>query len=133
MTLDDTVRLAPATPPPPAGQPGCPICPIDRIVPDRGVAALVQGHPVAVFLLSDGLLAAVDHIDPFADAPVMARGLVGSHEGRTTVASPLLKQRFDLVTGQCLDSDDRTKNLAVHTAFVADGWVYVRLADIATP
>jgi nitrite reductase (NADH) small subunit len=33
----------------------------------------------------------------------MARGIVGSRDGRPTVASPLYKQVFDLATGRCLD------------------------------
>lgn len=36
----------------------------------------------------------------------MSRGLLGTAQGRAFVASPLLKQRFDLETGQCLDDDE---------------------------
>ncbi|MCZ9343439.1 nitrite reductase (NAD(P)H) small subunit, partial [Streptomyces sp. TRM76130] len=38
-------------------------------------------------------------------AAVLSRGLTGTHGGRPFVASPLLKQRFDLATGQCLDDE----------------------------
>ena len=80
-----------------------PIAPLDRLPVDRGVAALVGDQPVAVFRLSTGEVLAVDHIDPFTGVPVLARGLVGSVGDRVTVASPLLKHRFDLRTGVCLD------------------------------
>jgi len=79
------------------------ICTIDRLTADRGVAALVDGDEVAVFLLSTGELFAVDNADPFSGAAVLARGLVGETAGVPFVASPVYKQRFDLRTGACLD------------------------------
>ena len=82
-----------------------PVCTIDRLTPDRGVAALVHGQQVAVFLLATGELFAVDNRDPFSGANVMSRGLVGEVDGAPTVASPVYKQRFDLRTGRCLDDD----------------------------
>ena len=83
----------------------------DDLPVDRGVAALVDGRPVAVFRLADGELAAIDHVDPFTGMPVLARGLVGSVGDTPTVASPLHKQRFDLRSGKCLDD----ASAAVHT------------------
>ncbi|MET0448537.1 MAG: nitrite reductase small subunit NirD [Aeromicrobium sp.] len=101
------------------------VCAVDALVPDRGAAALVDGHQVALFRLSDsGEIHAVDHLDPFSRANVMARGLVGSREGTPTVASPMHKQCFDLLTGQCLD--DPGVALQVWPTRVIDGWVEVR-------
>jgi nitrite reductase (NADH) small subunit len=80
-----------------------PICLIDRLTPDRGVAAMVGGRQVAVFLLSTGELYAIDNGDPFSGANVLSRGLVGDVDGVPTVASPVYKQRFDLRTGACVD------------------------------
>lgn len=37
---------------------------------------------------------------------MLSRGLTGTHRGRPFVASPLLKQRFDLESGRCLDDED---------------------------
>ncbi|MDH6616684.1 NAD(P)H-dependent nitrite reductase small subunit [Streptomyces sp. SAI-135] len=51
------------------------------------------------------MLYAVDNRDPFSGAAVLSRGLTGSAQGRPFVASPLLKQRFDLETGECLDDE----------------------------
>jgi nitrite reductase (NADH) small subunit len=82
------------------------VCHIDRMTPDRGVAALVEGRQVALFRLGTGELHAIDHLDPFSGANVLARGLVGDHGGAPTVASPVYKQRFDLRTGRCLDAPD---------------------------
>jgi nitrite reductase (NADH) small subunit len=87
-----------------------PVCRAGDLTPDRGVAVLVDGRPVAVFLLAatpaaPATLYAVDHLDPATGVAVMARGLVGSAGDRPYVASPLHKQRYDLATGACLDDD----------------------------
>ncbi|GAA3530252.1 nitrite reductase small subunit NirD [Aeromicrobium panaciterrae] len=104
------------------------MCTLDALVPDRGAAALVDDRQIALFRLSDtGDVHAVDHLDPFSRANVMARGLVGSRGGVATVASPMHKQAFDLRTGECLD--DPTVSLRVWATRVADGWVEVELTD----
>ena len=79
------------------------VCPASRLTPERGVAARVAGTQVAVFLLQDATVLAIDDVDPFSGASVLSRGLVGDVAGEPTVASPLLKQRFSLRTGACLD------------------------------
>lgn len=81
------------------------ICHSKTLVPDRGAAVLVDGREIAIFLLSDGSLHAVDHRDPTNGAPVMARGLVGSLGSTSYVASPLLKERYDLNSGNRVDLD----------------------------
>lgn len=101
------------------------VCPLAVLSPGRGVAALVDGYPIAVFLLADGSLHAIDNVDPCCGAGVLSRGVVGDADGVPTVASPMFKQRFDLRTGQCLD-DDAT--IAVHEISCVDGMVRVRLA-----
>lgn len=103
------------------------VCTLDALVPDRGAAALVGQHQVALFRLSHtGDVYAVDHLDPFSRANVMARGLVGSRGGVATVASPMHKQAFDLRTGQCLDDPDVA--LQVWATRVSDGWVEIELS-----
>lgn len=101
-----------------------PVCPASRLPQERGVAAIVEGHQVALFRVADQVHA-VDQRDPGTGAMVLARGLVGSHGGRVTVASPLHKQRYDLETGACLD--DVGLALEVHDVRVVDGLVEVRL------
>ncbi|MFE7649103.1 nitrite reductase small subunit NirD [Streptomyces phaeoluteigriseus] len=82
------------------------VCDLSLLVPGRGVAALLpDGRQVALFRDRAGELYAVDNRDPFSGAAVLSRGLTGSLQGRPFVASPLLKQRFDLRSGQCLDDD----------------------------
>ena len=48
---------------------------------------------------------ALGNLDPFSGAYVLSRGIVGTRKGEPTVASPLHKQVFSLVTGRCLDDE----------------------------
>jgi nitrite reductase (NADH) small subunit len=82
------------------------VCRYDDLIPERGVAALVDGEAVAVFRTHDGALHALSNIDPFSEASVLSRGIVGDRDGTPTIASPIYKQRFDLRTGSCLDDPD---------------------------
>lgn len=102
------------------------VCSLDRLVPERGAAALVDDQQVALFRIDrDGEVDvhAIDHRDPFTGANVLARGIVGWVDGRWYVASPLHKQRFDLLTGVCLD--DETVAVRVRRTQVVDGIVHV--------
>ena len=100
------------------------VCELDALVPDRGAAALVGGHQVALFRLDDGSLHAVGNIDPFSGAAVMSRGIVGDRGGRPTVQTPIKKQAFALDDGSCLD--DPAVSLPVYpTRVTADGQVEV--------
>ncbi|MFF3497974.1 nitrite reductase small subunit NirD [Streptomyces sp. NPDC003247] len=82
------------------------VCDLHQLVPGRGVAALLpDGRQVALFRDRKGELYAVDNRDPFGGAAVLSRGLMGAQKGSPFVASPLLKQRFDLRSGRCLDDD----------------------------
>ncbi|KAB8170990.1 nitrite reductase (NAD(P)H) small subunit [Streptomyces sp. 3MP-14] len=86
-----------------------PVCRLAELVPGRGAAVLLpDGRQAAVFVDRHGRAYAVGNQDPFTGAWVLSRGLLGStgNEDRPFVASPLLKQRFDLVTGACLDAPD---------------------------
>ncbi|MEU1948697.1 nitrite reductase small subunit NirD [Streptomyces sp. NPDC020125] len=82
------------------------VCELTDLTPGRGVAALLpDGTQVAIFLDRSGRAYAIANRDPFTGAYVLSRGLLGSAAGRPFVASPLLKQRFDLETGRCLDDE----------------------------
>ncbi|MEU1144316.1 nitrite reductase small subunit NirD [Streptomyces sp. NPDC005863] len=94
------------------------ICDRTQLMPGRGLAALLpDGRQAALFLDREGRAYAIDNRDPFTGAAVLSRGLLGTERGRPFVASPLLKQRFDLETGRCLD--DEEVSVAVHPVRVA--------------
>lgn len=80
-----------------------PVCRLADLVPERGAAALVDGRQVALVRTHDDHVFAVQQLDPYSCAHVMARGIVGTHGGIPTVTSPMYKQVFDLRTGECLD------------------------------
>ncbi|MGW4892056.1 nitrite reductase small subunit NirD [Kitasatospora sp. NPDC004240] len=85
-----------------------PVCHPERLGHGRGVAVLLpDDRQAAVFRDRHDRLYAVANQDPFTGAYVLSRGLLGSTaDGRVYVASPLLKQRFDLSTGECLDDPE---------------------------
>jgi nitrite reductase (NADH) small subunit len=89
------------------------VCDLTALIPGRGVAVLLpDGRQAALFMDRVGQVYAIDNRDPFSGAAVLSRGLTGTHQGRPFVASPLLKQRFDLENGQCLD--DETVRVATY-------------------
>jgi nitrite reductase (NADH) small subunit len=80
------------------------VCKLDAINPNAGVAALIEGQQVAIFKVNEALYALGNH-DPFSNANVLSRGIVGSLKGQTVVASPIYKQHFCLETGACLEDE----------------------------
>lgn len=80
------------------------VCTISDLIPNRGVAALLDGSvQVAIFRTVEDEVYAISNIDPFSGAAVLSRGIVGDLGGVPVVASPLHKQHFDLRTGACTD------------------------------
>ncbi|MHA7134100.1 nitrite reductase small subunit NirD [Oerskovia turbata] len=103
------------------------VCPVERLVPERGVPALVDGTQVAVFRLTDDRLFAVQQRDPYSGANVLSRGIVGSRGETPTITSPMYKQVWDLTTGECLDpSGKEPEALRRFEVTVEDGLVLVR-------
>ena len=73
------------------------VCALDDILPDTGVAALVGGRQIAIVRVGVGLgegaeVYALDNFDPFSQAFVIARGIVGDRAGIPKIASPIFKQ-----------------------------------------
>ncbi|MBW6393466.1 nitrite reductase small subunit NirD [Billgrantia antri] len=96
------------------------VCTRADLVPFSGVAAWVETPEgpaqVALFYIPSDPntsqltgqaqeLYAIDHHDPFSNANVIARGIVGDLKGQPVVASPIYKQHFRLEDGQCLEDD----------------------------
>ena len=100
------------------------ICPLDRILPNTGVCALVNEQQIAVFRVGEGNdVYAIENYDPFSKAYVLSRGIVGDRNGIPKVASPIYKQNFSLLTGECLD--DANTKLKTFPVQVIDGQVQV--------
>jgi nitrite reductase (NADH) small subunit len=101
------------------------VCPLDQIVPNTGVCALLNGEQVAVFHVADAeqRVFAIGNVDPNSGVSVLSRGIVGSLGARTVVASPIYKQHFDLYTGECLEAPEHS--VPSYRARVQDGKVWV--------
>ncbi|MGI9279702.1 MAG: nitrite reductase small subunit NirD [Endozoicomonas sp.] len=103
------------------------VCSESDLIPNLGVCALVEGVQIALFKVDDRVYA-LDNHDPFSQANVISRGLVGDLEGRLVVASPIYKQHFELSTGQCLE--DESVELNVYPVEVVDQKVQVSLTSV---
>jgi NAD(P)H-dependent nitrite reductase small subunit len=105
------------------------VCRLEDIWPSSGAAALVSGVQIAIVRVGDSdTVYAVSNFDPFSEAFVIARGIVGDRAGRAKIASPIFKQSFDLETGVCLD--DAQVVLTTYPVRVRNGRVEV---VVATP
>ena len=102
------------------------VCALEDIWPNSGVAALLDGKQIALVRVGEGdKVYALSNFDPFSDAFVIARGIVGDRAGRPKIASPIFKQTFDLETGACFD--DPAVVLPTYPVRVQDGRVLVAL------
>lgn len=92
------------------------ICKTGEILPNIGVCALFEGQQVAIFKVVDSSgieqLYAINNYCPFSKSNTISRGLIGSLDGKTVIASPIYKQHFDLTTGVCLE--DNTVSINVY-------------------
>jgi nitrite reductase (NADH) large subunit len=98
------------------------VCELDDILDCAGVCALVDDEQVAIFRVGE-LIFALENLDPFSGANVLARGIVGDIKGEVVVASPVYKQHFSLRTGRCLE--DEAVALRTWSCGVLDGRVWV--------
>lgn len=99
------------------------ICQVADLPVNLGVGALVQGQQVALFKVSSGDIYAIGNFDPFSDANVLSRGLVGDLQGHKVVASPIYKHHYKLDSGECLE-DDSVK-VPAYQVVVQDEYVYL--------
>jgi nitrite reductase (NADH) small subunit len=103
------------------------VCALDDIAPACGVAALVAGRQIALVRPGeDDRIFALSNYDPFSEAFVIARGIVGDRAGRPKIASPIFKQNFDLETGACLD--DAEVRLPTYPVRVRAGRVEIEIS-----
>lgn len=104
------------------------ICLLEAIAPNTGVCALVAGEQVAIFRVgTEDEVFAISNRDPFSKAFVLSRGIVGDRNGIPKVASPIYKQNFNLITGQCLD--DETVSIPTYQVRVVEGRVQVAIGE----
>jgi len=98
------------------------VCNVSDLQEDSGICALVNGEQVAIFYVKNTVYA-LSNFDPFGNANVLSRGVVGDLKGQIVVASPLYKQHFVLETGVCLE--DKNVILPVYASRVENGTVQI--------
>ena len=104
------------------------VCSVDDLQPDSGVCALVEGQQVAIFYIpKDKAVYAINNHDPFGNANVLSRGIIGDINGQPVVASPLYKQHFNLQTGVCLE--DETVTIPAYPVRIENGSVQVSITE----
>lgn len=80
------------------------VCKVSDLQPNSGVCALISEKQIALFYFpKQNTVYAISNFDPFGEANVLSRGIVGDYQGEIVVASPLHKEHFNLKTGVCLE------------------------------
>ncbi|HEX5057365.1 MAG TPA: nitrite reductase small subunit NirD [Gammaproteobacteria bacterium] len=79
------------------------VCDLDDLLPQVGARALLGERQIALFRVADSTVYAIGAYDPFSDAAVLSRGIVGDIKGEPVVASPIYKHHYSLRTGRCLE------------------------------
>ena len=100
------------------------VCQLDDITPNTGVGAMINQQQIALFRVgNEKRVYALSNQDPFSQAFIMSRGIVGDLQGERVVASPIYKQHFSLATGRCLE--DKEQKLLVFPSKIENGTVFV--------
>lgn len=101
------------------------VCSENDLVVGSGVCVLHNREQVALFReVAEGDVFAISNFDPFGEANVLSRGIIGSLGDTLVVASPLYKQHFCLRTGQCLE--DEQVSVKAYSARVESGQVQLK-------
>lgn len=104
------------------------VCAIDDLQPDSGVCALVEGQQIAIFYLPRlNAVYAIGNFDPFSEANVLSRGMIGDLGGEPMLASPMYKQHFSLQTGICFE--DSNVSVPVYPARIESNRVAIRMPE----
>ena len=83
------------------------VCKVSDLQENSGVCVLISDKQVALFYFpKQTAVYAISNFDPFGEANVLSRGIVGDYHGEIVVASPLHKEHFNLKTGECLEHPD---------------------------
>ena len=91
------------------------VCKRTDLVPSSGVCVKHGEKQIAIFYLpaNEPPLFALDNWDPIGKANVMSRGIIGTVGDELVVASPIYKQHFSLMSGQCLEEEVSIPSYAI--------------------
>ncbi|EME22204.1 Rieske (2Fe-2S) protein [Rhodococcus triatomae] len=94
--------------------------PVSDLTRGEGRTYVIDGSQIAVFLLADGTVRAMDAVCPHKAGPLADGQIDGS-----VVTCPLHQYSFRFDTGAC--TADTVTPVRVHPAHVSDGTVIVQL------
>jgi len=104
------------------------VCALTDLTENAGTAALLGDVQIALFYVKrTEQVFALDNYDPFSEANVLSRGIIGSIADDLVVASPIYKQHFKLETGQCVE--DEQVCIAAYKVQIIDGRVILGLTS----
>ncbi|PAJ73021.1 nitrite reductase (NAD(P)H) small subunit [Pseudoalteromonas sp. NBT06-2] len=103
------------------------ICQQNDLINDSGICVLLNDNQqVAIFYLkSTEQTYAISNYDPIGQANVLYRGIIGSIDEDIVVASPLYKQHFSLISGECIQ--DKTMSVDVFETRIVDDLVQLKV------
>lgn len=96
-----------------------PVGPVEDLTPGEGRAYVVDGRQVAVFLLQDGSVRAMDAMCPHKGGPLADGQIDGS-----VVMCPMHQYAFSLDDGTCPSGIDSVRT---YPAVIVDGKVMVEV------
>ncbi|HEY3486972.1 MAG TPA: nitrite reductase small subunit NirD [Gammaproteobacteria bacterium] len=99
------------------------VCVLEDLQPFIGARALLGDRQIALFRMPDNTVYAIGAYDPFSDATVLSRGIVGDLKGELVVASPIYKHHYSLITGRCLEKP--SLGVPIYKTRVLDGQVQI--------
>jgi len=103
-------------------------CALQELPDDMGVAVLLGDTQIALFYIKTmDQVFALNNFDPFSEANVLSRGIVGSIGEALVVASPIYKEHFNLQTGQCVEDD--SVSIDTYPVKIIDGRVMLGLSS----
>lgn len=105
------------------------VCSVEDLVVNSGVCALVKGKQIAIFTVSQKDqtldLFACDNFDPIGLANVLSRGIICSVKSVPCISSPLYKQHFSLLSGECLEQPEHS--IGVYESRIQDNQVWLNV------
>jgi len=104
------------------------VCSLSDLPDNMGAAVLLDDTQIALFYIKKNeQVFALNNFDPFSEASVISRGIIGSIGDELVVASPIYKEHFNLETGQCIEDD--AVSIDSYPVKITDGRVLLGLTS----
>lgn len=92
----------------------------DKLLPQVGRLVHINEQQIAVFLLTDGRICAIDNICPLTNGPVLESIVAGEY-----LYEPMRDYKISLITGHIEDVDD--VQMTIYPVTVSEQNVYIEV------